>query len=185
MFASALSICTTSAATAGEIVGKVAVTPAKYREETVVYVEKARGTFTPKTHRMDQKGMRFIPHLLTVTAGDTVEFANSDDLTHGVYSPDNEGYDLGAISSKKVGKHTFDKPGVYSQACRAHPEMLAYVIVGQNPFAAAVGRDGRYKIEGVPPGEYTVRIWNSRFTAPSARVTVGAGTTEANFSVER
>jgi plastocyanin len=41
-------------------------------------VEKARGTFAPKTHRMDQKGMKFIPHLMTVTAGDTVEFLNSD-----------------------------------------------------------------------------------------------------------
>src|SRR5258708_3295185 len=184
-FALALWTCATGAATAGQIVGKVDATPAKYRDETVVYVEKARGAFAPKTHRMDQKGMKFIPHLMTVTAGDTVEFLNSDSVYHSVYSPDNEGYNLGMIATNKVGKHTFHKPGVYSQICSAHPEMLAYVIVGQNPFAAVVSKDGSYKIEGVPPGEYTVRIWNSRFTAPSARAAVGAGKTEVNFSVER
>jgi plastocyanin len=181
----ALCICTASAARAGEIAGKVDATPAKYLDETVVYVEKAPGTFAPKTHKMDQKGMKFVPHLLTITAGDTVEFLNSDGVEHNVYSPDNEGYNLGMIASKKDGKHTFDKPGVYSQLCSVHPEMLAYVIVGQNPFAAVVGKDGKYKIEGVPPGEYTVLVWNSHLKAPSAKVTVGAGKAEANFSVKR
>ena len=183
MLALALLLC--PAAFAGEITGKVDTTPAKYLAETIVYVEKAPGTFAPKTHKMDQKGMKFIPHLLIVTAGDTVEFLNSDGVDHNVYSPDNDGYNLGMIASKKEGKHTFDKPGVYSQLCSVHPEMLAYVIVGQNPFAAAVGKDGKYKIEGVPPGDYKVLVWNSHLKTPGASVTVGAGKSEANFSVKR
>jgi plastocyanin len=184
-FAPALCIGAATAATAGEIAGKVDATPPKYLEETVVYVEKAPGTFAPKTHKIDQKGMKFIPHIVIVTAGDTVEFLNSDSVDHNVYSPDNDGYNLGMIASKKDGKHTFDKPGVYSQLCSVHPEMLAYVIVGQNPFAAVVGKDGKYKIEGVPAGEYKVLVWNSHLKAPSASVTVGAGKSEANFSVKR
>lgn len=174
-----------SPAFAGEITGKVDVTPAKYLAETIVYVEKAPGTFPPKTHKMDQKGMKFLPHLLTVTTGDTVEFSNSDGVDHNVYSPDNEGYNLGMIAGGKTGKHTFDKPGTYSQLCSVHPEMLAYVFVGQNPFAAAVGKDGTYKIEGVPPGQYTVAVWNSHLKAKGESVTVGAGKAEANFSVKR
>jgi len=183
IFGLLLLVCTP--AFAGEITGKVDATPAKYLEETVVYVEKAPGTFAPKTHKMDQKGMKFIPHLMTVTVGDTVEFLNSDGVDHNVYSPDNDGYNLGMIGSKKDGKHTFDKPGVYSQLCSVHPEMLAYVIVGQNPFAAAVGKDGSYKIEGVPPGDYKVLVWNSHLKAEGANVKVGAAKSEANFSVKR
>ena len=180
-----LSLLVCTGAVAGEIVGKVDATPAKYLEETVVYVEKAPGTFTPKTHKMNQKGMKFIPHLITVTAGDTVDFLNSDGVDHNVYSPDNEGYNLGMMAAGKDGKHTFDKTGAYSQLCSVHPEMLAYVFVGQNPFSAVVGKDGKYKIAGVPAGQYTVAVWNSHLKAAGASVTVGAGKAEANFSVKR
>lgn len=183
MIALSLLVCT--GAVAGEITGKVDVTPAKYLAETIVYVEKAPGTFPPKTHKMNQKGMKFLPHLLTVTVGDTVDFLNSDGVDHNVYSPDNDGYNLGMMGAGKDGKHVFDKPGTYSQLCSVHPEMLAYVFVGQNPYAAAVGKDGAYKIEGVPPGQYTVALWNSHLKAKSESVTVGSGKAAANFSVKR
>jgi len=181
----ALGLLLCSGAVAGEITGKVDATPAKYLGETIVYVEKAAGTFTPKTHKMDQKGMKFLPHLLAVTQGDTVEFTNSDGVDHNVYSPDNEGFNLGMMAAGKTGKHTFDKAGTYSELCSVHPEMLAYVFVGQNPFAAAVGKDGTYKIENVPAGQYMVAVWNSHLKAASSPVTVGAGKAEVNFSVKR
>ncbi len=184
IIALALFLCP-AAAFAGEITGKVEVTPAKYLEDTIVYVEKAPGTFAAKTHKMNQKGMKFIPRLMAITVGDTVEFLNSDGVDHNVYSPDNEGYNLGMMAAGKNGKHTFDKPGTYSQLCSVHPEMLAYVFVGQNPFSAIVGKDGKYKIEGVPPGQYTVAIWNAHLKAKSESVTVGASKVEANFSVKR
>ena len=182
-----LTLClgAAGASSAGEITGKVDATPEKYLAETVVYLENAPGTFTPKTHKLDQKKMSFVPHILTITAGDTIEFLNSDGVDHNVYTPDNEGYNLGMIASKQEGKHTFDKPGVYSQLCSVHPEMLAYVVVGQNPFAAVVDKKGHYKIKGVPPGEYKVLVWNSHLKAPPASVTVGKGKTEADFSVKR
>ena len=184
-FIAAAALLLGPAAFAGVIAGKVDATPAKYLAETIVYVEKAPGTFPPKEHKMDQKGMKFVPHLVTVTAGDTVDFLNSDGVDHNVYSPDNEGFNLGMIGSKKEGKHLFAKPGTYSELCSVHPEMLAYVFVGQNPYAAAVGKDGEYKIEGVPPGQYTVSVWNSHLKAKGASVTVGEGKAEANFSVKR
>ena len=180
-----LCLCAAPLARAGEITGKVDATPPKYLAETVVYVEKAAGTFAPKSHKMDQKGMKFIPHVIAITAGDTVQFLNSDGVDHNVYSPDNDGYNLGMIPKDAKGDHKFDKPGVYSQLCSVHPEMLAYVHVGQNPYAAVVGKDGTYKIEGVPPGQYTVAVWNSHLKAPGASVTVAAGKAEANFSVKR
>ena len=170
---------------AADITGKVDVTPAKYLAETIVYVEKAPGTFPPKAHKMDQKGMQFLPHLLIATVGDTVDFLNSDGVAHNVYSPDGGGYNLAMIEAGKSGKHTFDKPGTYSQLCSVHPEMLGYVFVGQNPFAAVVGKDGTYQIKNVPPGQYTVALWNSHLKAKAVSVTLGAEKAEANFSVKR
>lgn len=175
-----------SAALCAAISGKVDATPAKYLEETIVYVEKAPGTFPPRTEKMDQKGMKFVPHLLTATVGDTVEFLNSDGVDHNVYSSDNEGYNLGMIPKGKSGKYTFAKAGTYTQLCSVHPEMLGYIFVGQNPYAAVVGKDGSYKIANVPPGDYSVAIWNAHLKAAPVPVSVTAGKPgSADFSLKR
>ena len=170
----------------GTVAGKVEATPAKFLHETVVYLREVPGTYAPRKLSMDQKGMTFIPHLLTATAGDTVTFLNNDGVDHNVYTPDGEGYNLGIFPKGKSGDYTFKKAGAYSQLCSVHPEMLAYVFVGQNPYAAAVGKDGKFKIEKVPAGTYKLAIWNSTLKGAEQSVTVADGkTAEASFSIKR
>jgi plastocyanin len=169
----------------GTITGKVEATPAKYLPDTVVYLKSVPGTYAAKTVAMDQRGMKFIPHLLTVTQGDTVKFLNHDNVAHNVYTPDGEGYNLGTFKQEETASYTFKKQGAYSQLCSLHPEMLAYVFVGQNPYAAAVSADGRYEIKNVPPGTYQLAVWNPKLKAADKSVTVGAGQTEVNVSIQR
>jgi plastocyanin len=169
----------------GTISGKVDATPPKYLPETVVYLKTVPGTYAPRTVSMDQRSMKFIPHVLTITQGDAVKFLNNDSVVHNVYSPDNEGYNLGTFPQNKDASYTFKKQGVYSQLCSLHPEMLAYVFVGQNPYASAVSADGRYEIKGVPSGTYQLAVWNPKLKAADRSVTVGAGTTEVNLSIQR
>jgi plastocyanin len=182
----ALLLCA-AAARAGEITGKVDATPAKYLEDTVVYVEKAPGTFKPRALTMDQKGMTFLPRILLATAGDTVTFLNNDKVDHNVYTPDNaDKYNLGVFAAGKSGSHLFAQPGVYTQLCSIHPEMLAYVFVGQNPYAAVVGKDGSFKITGVPAGTHQVAVWNPKLKAAAQSVTVADGKpASVSFSVKR
>ncbi len=170
----------------GVIKGKVDVTPAKYLEDTVVYLKDVKGSYSPKTHNLDQKGMRFLPHILIVTVGDTVSFLNHDNVAHNVYSPDNEGYNLGTFKQDEKRTYTFAKPGVYTQLCSIHPEMLGYVFVGQNPYAAAVDKKGAYEIKDVPPGTYKLAVWNAKLKAPDKTVTVAAGKAlDENLSLKR
>lgn len=170
----------------GTITGKVEATPPKYLAETVLYVKQASGTFAPKTEEMDQKGLAFIPHVLVVTKGDTVKFLNHDTVAHNVYSPDVDAYNLGTFKPNEERTHTFTKEGAYAQLCSIHPEMLGYVFVGQNPYAAAVDAKGNYTIKGVPPGTYELEVWNSRLKAPGKSVTVAAGkTVTESFSLKR
>jgi plastocyanin len=174
------------AATGGTITGKVAATPPKYLEDTVVYLKNVPGTYPKKTEAMDQKGMKFIPHILTVTQGDTVKFLNHDNVAHNVYSPDNEGYNLGTFKQGETRTHTFDKAGPYAQLCSIHPEMLGYIFVGQNPYASAVDAKGNYTIKDVPPGTYQLEVWNAKLKAPAKSVTVAAGkTVTENPSLKR
>jgi plastocyanin len=173
-------------AAAGTIKGRVEATPAKYLEETVIYIKQANGPFKTKKAEVDQKGMKFIPHVLTITAGDTVHFLNHDGVDHNVFSPDNETFNLGMIKANAVSSYTFKNAGTYSLLCSVHPEMLGFVFVGQNPFAAAVDAKGNFKIEHVPAGIYQLIIWNSHLKAPEQSITVVDGkTVEANFSLKR
>jgi plastocyanin len=180
------ALCSAPAwAAGGTIKGKVDATPAKYLEDTVVYLKEVPGTYAPKTASIDQKGMKFIPHILLVTVGDSVKFLNNDTVVHNVYSPDNEGYNLGSFKGGESAAHVFTKAGVYSQLCSIHPEMLAYVFVGQNPYAAVVDKSGQYEIKNVPPGTYKLAVWNPKLKAADKSVTVAAGETTENFSIKR
>jgi len=161
----------------GTIKGKVDATPPKWLEDTVVYLKEVPGTYPPKTHALDQKGMRFLPHVMTIVVGDTVKFLNHDSLVHNVYSPDGEGYNLGSFKQDEVRTYTFSKPGTYSQLCSIHPEMLGYLFVGQNPYASPVDKKGAFEIKNVPPGTYKLSVWNSHLKAADKTVTVAAGKT--------
>jgi plastocyanin len=161
----------------GAVTGKVKVTPARYQDETVVYLKTVPGISPRVVHAMDQKGMRFVPEILTITAGDRVEFENHDGVEHSVYSPDHETFELGTFRTDERRVRTFEAAGVYTILCRIHPEMLGYVFVGQNPHAAAVDRHGRYRLADVPPGTYELAVWNSRASAPDRAITVGPGET--------
>jgi plastocyanin len=183
----ALSICSPAAfAAGGAVAGKVTADPEKYLKDSIVYLKEAPGAGAPKTVSMDQKGMEFRPHMLLITAGDSVKFLNSDGVDHNVYTPDGEAWNLGVFPKGQSRDHKFDAPGVYTLLCSIHPEMLAYIFVGQNAYAAVVKKDGSFKIEGVPPGKYQVAVWNPKLKAEDVGVAVEAGkAATADFALAR
>jgi hypothetical protein len=143
------------------------------------------GKRSPATHAIDQKGMKFIPMVLAIAAGDTVEFLNHDGADHNVYSPDGEAFNLGTFKTDEKRAHVFDEPGVYKIKCSIHPEMLAWVFVGENPYAVALDRKGRFRIENVPPGTYVLAVWNAHAKGPEKTVTVAEGkTVEETFALK-
>lgn len=176
-----------AAADGGTISGTVDAKPAKYLKETFVYVKKVDGAkHAAATVSIDQKGMTFIPHMVTLTVGDTVSFDNHDNVEHNIMSPDGTGYDLGKFGPGKQATYTFKKEGVYTQLCKIHPEMLAYVFVGQNPYAAIIDDKGAFTISGVPAGTYEVDVWNPKLKAAPQTIKVVAGSTaNAKFSLAR
>lgn len=150
----------------------------KFRENTVVYIENAKGTFNPpsKSVVMNQKNLVFIPHVLPVVAGTTVDFLNSDDVLHNVFSPDKCcKFDLGTYGKSVSKSQKFDKAG--SQAvllCNVHPEMEAYVVVLQNPYFALSDKEGNFKIENVPAGNYVLKVWNEKLKGVDQSITIPA-----------
>lgn len=174
-----------SGGTGGTIEGAVTARPAKDLLDTVVYLKSVPGSHPRRTVEIDQRGLAFVPHIVTITVGDTVRFLNHDPVEHNVNSP-NCHYDLGTRGQGVERSHVFDKQEVCTQLCKVHPEMLAYVFVGQNPYAAAVDKDGHYTISNVPPGKYDLEVWNAHLKGESQQVTVTANnTTHADLAVHR
>lgn len=174
----------------GSITGTVKVVGQTNNADVVVYVEHAAGTFKPGAAVMDQKGMKFIPHVLPVVAGTTVKFANSDTVAHNVFSPDHEKYNLGTFGPGLSKDHVFAKcakfPCVYAQLCMIHPEMEGFIVVTQNPYVATTNEAGQFTIANVPPGQYQVAVWHSKGKVAPKAVTVAAGKpATVDFSLTR
>lgn len=180
-----LSVSNLSLASSGGINGNVSATPEKYLAETVVYLQHVPGKYPPRTVEMDQRGLKFIPHILRITVGDTVKFLNHDHVQHNVFSPEGR-YNLGVWGYGQTRSHVFDKTGVFTQLCSLHPNMLAYIFVGQNPYSAEVDASGNYRITDVAPGTYKILIWNSHLKAPPQNITIVANkNVTANFTLRR
>lgn len=154
---------------------------------TVVYLEDVPGDFDPPEDPavIDQKNQKFVPKVLPILVGTTVDFENSDNTGHNVMSPDGEGYDLGVWGKGETRSHTFESTGVYTQLCRLHPSMVGYVVVLANPYFSKVADDGSFQIEDVPAGTYELTGWSEREDPETIEVTVEAGeSTEAALTLE-
>jgi plastocyanin len=166
---------------AGSITGTVTVAGQANNGDVVVYLEQSPGLpkVSPGTAVMDQKNLKFVPHVLAVPIGTTVKFANSDTVAHNVFSPDHEKYNLGTFGPGQSKEHTFAKcarfPCAYTQLCMIHPEMEGFVVVVPDSFVATTNPAGQFTIQGVPPGQYQVAVWASSGKAQPKPVTVQSG----------
>lgn len=109
---------------------------------------------------MDQKDRQFIPHVLVVQTGTAVEFPNSDDVRHHVYSfsPAKQ-FQLPLYKGSPGSPVVFDKPGVVELGCNIHDRMSAFIVIVDTPHFAKTDTDGRITLRDLPPGTYSVSLW--------------------------
>jgi plastocyanin len=175
-------------ASAGTISGKVS----GMKGESVVYVEAiASKTFPAPTAKpvIDQKGLMFVPHLVVVQQGATVDFLNSDSVAHNVFwtsigGNKKLGHNLGTWPKGEKRSFKFDNPGAVALLCNVHPEMAAYMIVAPTPYFATSDNAGEYKIENVPDGSYSVTAWHEGSKNQSKPVNV-SGDVKADFTLSK
>lgn len=160
------------------------------RSTTVVYLKVApRGAFEPpptRRARMDQKNETFVPYVLAITEGSTVDFPNDDDIYHNVFSlSSTKKFDLGRYAAGHSKSVRFDRPGVVRVFCEIHSHMTAFILVFAHRFFDTTDDSGHFRIEGVPPGTYELAAWTDGEVRASRTVTVPAGATvEADFVIE-
>ncbi|MHB8581187.1 MAG: beta-sandwich domain-containing protein [Ignavibacteriaceae bacterium] len=172
-----ISIFTFNNATAGDIKGKVHISGKKSNEDALVYIEHVDGTFLPpkKSPVMNQKDLMFIPMVLPILAGSTVNFLNNDDVLHNVFTPSKCAgrFNLGTWPEGEIRSHTFDDPGcIVTILCNVHPDMQAWIVVLQNPYFAKTDGNGNFEIKNVPQGTYVLKVWYPFYNSKSIKVVI-------------
>ena len=156
---------------------------------SVVYLESApRGAFeTSEGGRavMDQRNEAFVPHVLAIMTGTTVDFPNTDKFYHNVFSlSKTKTFDLGRYAAGNSRPVRFDRPGIVRVFCDIHSHMNAFILVFSHPFFAMTDAAGRYRIENVPPGTYGVIAWNEGTSSETRPITVpDGGGAELDFTL--
>lgn len=145
----------------------------------VVYLvsSKASEYDPPEEHpQMIQRDQDFHPSVMAILVGTTVDFPNLDPVYHNVFSySKSRKFDLGRYPKGKSKSVTFDNPGLIKVFCEIHPSMRAHILVLDQPYFAVTKPDGSYRIDAVPPGEYTLRVWQENAPEFEQKVTVAEG----------
>jgi len=162
------------------------------RRKSVVYLDPApQAAFEASEQRrgrMDQRDERFVPHVLAIVAGTWVDFPNDDKTYHNVFSlSKTQEFNLGRYAVGHSKAVRFENPGIVRVFCDIHSHMSAFILVFAHRYFAVTDDEGRYRIDGVPPGTYNVAVWNEtlRGDPPKRTVTIGdgGGDVDADFSI--
>ena len=182
-----------SYAWAGDVAGKVTAQGMRSPENIVIYIDSVPGkTFPPPAQHavMNQLHMEFVPHVLAVLKGTTVDFKNEDPIGHNIYWPainhDKKlAHNMGTWPQGLSKPFTFDDLGDVSLLCNVHPEMSGYIFVVPTPYFALTDKEGSFTIKNVPPGQYTLKTWSEGAKPGTQAVTVGTGVTNVTLTVTK
>jgi len=119
----------------------------------------------PRRAKMIQKDKTFLPHVLPIVVGSTVDFPNLDPIFHSAFSNYNgQLFDVGLYPPGTSKSVRFSRPGVVRVFCNIHATMSAIIAVFDTPYFTTSARDGSWEIPAVPAGEYVVKVFHERAT---------------------
>jgi plastocyanin len=169
---------------AGTLEGKVSA------GTSVVYIEAVPGKNFPspaKSAEVSQLGLKFVPHVLVVQQGTTVDFQNDDSVQHNVFWPSiggnkKDAHNMGTWPKGDKRSFKFDHPGVVPLLCSVHSEMSGYIVVSPTPYFAETDSAGNFKIDNVPDGKYTIVAWHEG-SKPLKKAVDVAGTSRVDLAL--
>jgi plastocyanin len=151
----------------------------------VVFVKAKPTPSAPMRVVMRQSHEEFVPHLVAITTGSTVDFPNEDLIFHNVFSLSRTDiFDLGRYQRGRSRGRVFRKPGLVKVYCHLHSHMSALVRIFDHPFFVIPDAQGRFSIPRLPAGTYDVVAWHERAGEVTRSASVASGATaELSFSL--
>ena len=156
--------------------------------QNVVVTIEVKGAETKpmdKPVEIDQKMCHFEPHIRVMTIGSTVEFLNSDQVSHNVHTYPAKNDPLNkTIAPGGRESQVLEKTDKVKIACDIHPWMSGYLFVTDTPYHAVTGADGSFKISGLPPGKYQAEFWHEKLGKAKGEVVIADDGTSEPIQVE-
>ena len=175
---------------AGNIKGTVKVKGLRTPENILVYLSKAppnAADLSKVKFVMDQRNLEFVPHVLPILIGATVDFPNNDKVDHNVFSMSRtKKFNLGSYPAGESKSIVFDKPGIVELRCDVHAEMAAFILVMKNPYFAVTDKQGHFEIpdsnsleqtglsgvKDLAAGKYFAKSWHEKLKTQKQAVIV-------------
>jgi plastocyanin len=169
----------------GRTVGLAAEHDPSELPNVVVFVKARPTPSAPRRVAIRQSHEEFVPHLVAIPIGSTIDFPNDDLIFHNVFSLSRSAiFDLGRYARGRSRSHTFTKAGLVKVFCHLHSHMSALIRVFDHPYFAIPDAQGRFSIPDVPAGPREVVAWHERAGEVTRTLTLDAGaSTELNFSL--
>jgi plastocyanin len=164
------------------------VAPDKGIRNAVVSLAKAPGVElkepVPAPVELDQKECTFVPHVVVAPVNSPVLFLNTDRLLHNLHSTSRSNPRFNRAQPKgRTIQMAFKTPEIIQIECDLHTWMSAWVVVADHPFYTVTKDHGEFILENVPPGSYTLRVWQESLGTATQDVTVAAKL-GANVTIE-
>ncbi len=136
--------------------------------------------------QIDQQQCVFVPRVVIVPVGGTVEFLNSDRLLHNIRSRATVNRPFNRTQPKgRTIPMVFQKAELIRVDCDLHPWMRAWVVVAEHPFYAITNDQGEFLLDNVPPGRYTIQLWQEALGTVTKDVSVADGVTTVTVEMSR
>lgn len=130
----------------------------------------------PTRARIVQENETFVPRVVAITRGSTVDFPNADPFFHDVFSLSRAGtFDLGSYPRGQTKSQQFRRAGLIKVYCHIHSHMSASIMVFDHPYFTIPRADGTFSIDDVPPGTYKVSAWHERIGENTQPVRIEPG----------
>lgn len=131
------------------------------------------------------KGKSFLPRVLPIQVGTTVNFPNFDPILHNAFSTSRKNkFDLGLYGGGEQESHTFDKTGLTRVYCNVHHNMVAYILSFDSPYFTVLTSEGEFSLKDLPSGSGELVLWHPRAKAVKQKVNLSADISGQNFEIE-
>ncbi len=167
------SVCGTEQQSEDVVVG--ADKGVKYAVVRLIGVKGAAAVAPPVA--LEQKGCKFVPHVLIVRKGVDFDILNGDGISHNIHTHSTANPEINKAQAgfKKKMSQKFDQAETIKLRCDVHPWMSGWIVVAEDAFAVVTDETGSFKLPNVPPGTYKLEVWHEKFGTQSKEVTVKAG----------
>jgi hypothetical protein len=140
-------------------------------------IAKGKAMEKEAVYELDNVQCRFVPHVQTARVGQLIVIKNSDPILHTAHARFSAGqpdFNVGLYPGR-VTRRPLLSPGIARILCEVHPWMTAYIAIAEHPYQSVTDSYGQYMIDGVPTGNYKLKVWHEQLGVQEQWVDVKAG----------